>query len=113
MNADEEHLEEGGVAISRQARASTVVGGCEDDVPPDALAVEAAGVQRRDDVELAGEQVAHRGGAPWDGGGRRAPPAAPTCRAGRRRRGRTRRGTGAGARGGPSPATGRRPARGS
>uniref|UniRef100_A0A0A9DBX6 Uncharacterized protein n=1 Tax=Arundo donax TaxID=35708 RepID=A0A0A9DBX6_ARUDO len=58
-DADEEHLEEGGVASRRPVRASTVVGSREEGVPLDALAVEEGGVQRRDEVAPAGEQVAH------------------------------------------------------
>lgn len=61
MHADEEYLEECGVAFcwDVQAISGTEVGRCEDGISPDAAAVEASSVQRREDVELAGEQVAH------------------------------------------------------
>jgi len=59
MDAGEQHLEEGGVAIRRPVVASTVVGGREDSEPPDALVTEASDIQRGEEVALPGEQVAH------------------------------------------------------
>jgi len=59
MDAGEQHLEEGGVAIRRAVVASTVVCGREDSVPPDTFIAEASDTQRGEEVALPGEQVAH------------------------------------------------------
>ena len=64
MDAGEQHLEEGGVAIRRPVVASTVVGGREDIEPPDALVTEASDIQR------GGGRTSRRAGRTRRGEGR-------------------------------------------
>jgi hypothetical protein len=53
----EEHLKVGRVTIHGPVRASSMVGSCEDGVPPDSVVVEEVGIERGEEVPLAGKQV--------------------------------------------------------